>query len=159
MLEQGAIFLPPHKCGCKKIAKILYEGAFPLVLPGCSVNIALRRRREHRCGSVSFARRQKIAKIPYEGACPLVLPGCSVNIALRRRREHRRGSVSFARRQKIAKIPYEGFPRFFFFGLHNHTASHTSAPFAMRQPANTLRSATFQMMRRKKGMTACGRYT
>lgn len=72
----------------------------------------------------------KIAKISSEGAHPLVLPGCSVSFAFSA-----------------------------FLGLHNHTASHASTPIAMRQPANTLRSATFQMMRRKNGMTARGRYT
>lgn len=78
----------------------------------------------HKCGDI------KIAKIPSEGAYPLVLPGCSVNV----------GHSAL-------------------FGLHNHIASHASAPIATRQPANTLRSATFQMMRRKNGMTARGRYT
>lgn len=100
------------------------------MLPGCSVNFTFQRSRQHRRGLVSFARRQKIAKISSEGAYPLVLPGCSVNFA---------------------------FPA--FLGLHNHTASHSSTPIATRQPANTLRSATFQMMRRKNGMTARGRYT
>ena len=108
MLEQGAIFMSPHKCGDIKIAKIPSEGACPLVLPGCSVNFAFQRSRQHRRGLVSFARRQKIAKIPSEGACPLVLPGCSVNFAFQRSRQHRRGLVSFARRQKIARIPSEG---------------------------------------------------
>lgn len=79
----------------------------------------------HKCGDI------KIAKISSEGgAYPLVLPGCSVNMG------------------------YSAL-----FGLHNHIASHSSTPIAMRQPANTLRSATFQMMRRKNGMTARGRYT
>lgn len=77
-----------------------------------------------------FARNKRIAQIPYEGAYPLVLPGCSVNMG------------------------YSAL-----FGLHNHIASHSSTPIATRQPANTLKSATFQMMRRKNGMTARGRYT
>ena len=63
--------MSPHKCGDIKIAKISSEGAYPLVLPGYSVNFAFQRSRQHRRGLVSFARRQKIAQIPYEGAYPL----------------------------------------------------------------------------------------
>lgn len=43
--------------------------------------------------------------------------------------------------------------------LHNHNSSHSSAITAVVQPVRMLRSAAFQMMRRKNGMTARGRYT